>query len=86
VPPEHRLIVVDHERQEILGVEDAGDVVERVAEHGEARVLGAAHAIHHLAPRRAELDAHDVDAWDHDVAHGRVREREDAVKERLLVA
>ena len=36
LPAVHRLVVVDHEGQQVLGVQDAGDVVERLLEHREA--------------------------------------------------
>ena len=86
LPAVHRLVVVDDEGQQILGVQDARDVVERLLEHGEARVLGAAHAIHHLAPARRQLDPDDVHARHHHLAHHRIGEREHAVQQRLLIA
>ena len=83
-PSVSRLLVRDGGGQQILRVEDAGDLVERVVEHREPRVLGAAHAVEHVRPRRRALDADDVDARHHDLVHRRVAEREDAVEDRLL--
>ena len=47
-----RLFVGDDDGQQILRVENADDVVERVVEHRKARVLGAADAVEDLGPRR----------------------------------
>ena len=61
-------------------------MIERVIVHGKARVLRAAHAIHHFGPRRGALDADDVDARHHHFLHLGVAEREDAAQDRALLA
>ena len=78
-PSVRRLLVGDDRRQHVLRVQDADDVVERLAKHGQPRVLRAANAVEHLGPRRVGVDADDVHARHHDLLHLRFAEREHAV-------
>ena len=84
LPPARGLLAVDHRRQDVLGEEDAGDRVERVVVHREARVLRAPHAVHDLRPRRVVLDADDVHARHHHLLHLGLGERGVAAEDVAL--
>ncbi len=85
VPAAHRLVVGDDDGQQVLRVQNAGDVVERVVDTREsARARSCARG---RAPRDhgvVAVDADDVHARHHDLVHRRVAEREHAVQNRLL--
>jgi hypothetical protein len=76
-----RDVVGQDGRKEVLGEEDADHVVDRLAVHGDARVLRAAHAVHHLRPRRLPVEPHHVDARDHEFVHFGLAQAKDAVEE-----
>ena len=52
-------------RQEVLGVEDADDVVEALLEDRKARVAGGDDHLEHLVERVVDVHGTDADARDH---------------------
>src|SRR5689334_13709896 len=85
-PATPRFLLGDDGAEQIFRVEDADHIVERFVIDGEAGMLGAAHAIEHLGPRRRRGDADDVDTWDHDLADLGVAQRKHAVQQLRLRA
>ena len=86
--------VVAHERRvrghhdqarEVAEVHHPHDVVDALAEHGQARAPAVDREVEGLADRRGRVDADDVDARDHHLAHDGVAELDDRVNEVALV-
>ncbi len=74
----------DHERQEILGVEDPHDLIDRLAEHRQAGVALLRDRVDDVLRRGILGDGDDVDARNHDVARGGLFQAQDVVDHLAL--
>ena len=66
--------------QQVLGHQDADDVVALLLEHRKARVAGADDDVEHLVVRRVDVEQVHVAARDHHVAGGHVGHPDDALE------
>ena len=67
-----RAIVGDHAAQQVLGQQDAEDLVLVLAVHRETRMAGFDHALHQFQQRGLGGQGHHLRARDHHVADGEV--------------
>ncbi len=72
-------------RQQVLGVQDADDVVEALLEHRQPGVAGGDDHVEHLVDRVVDVDGADADAGHHHLVDALVPELDDPVDHLLLV-
>ncbi len=73
-----RTVVGDHAAQQVLGQQDAEDVVLVLAMHREARMAGFDHLLHQVEKARFGRQRHHLRARDHHVADGEFGHRQRA--------
>jgi hypothetical protein len=80
-----KTLAVPPERQQILDVDEADHVVERVAVDEQAGVAGVAHGRHDLVEPGADLDRANICSRDHDVVDPQLPEAQGIEQELTLV-
>ena len=71
-------VVGDHPAQQVLGQQDAEDLVLVLAVHREARMAGLDHVLHQVEELRVRRQRHHLRARHHHVGHGHVGDRDRA--------
>ena len=71
--------------QQVLGVQDADDVLGLVAPQRDARELGLEHCVDDLFGRIVGVDRHHLGAMDHDIGHRQVAQIEQAAHHVAVV-
>jgi len=79
------LAAVGHRAQQVLGVDDAGDVVDVFLVDGHAAVPALVHEARDLLDGGVDIGGGDVDTGDHDLAGGLVLEGDDAADHALFL-
>ena len=83
--PDVELIALGEDRQQVLGVEDADDVVDRLLVDRDARVAVADDHVDDLLERRILGERRDVDARDHHLVDALLAQLEHRADHLLLL-
>ena len=83
--PLEGIVAVTDVGQQVLGIQDALNVVRSLLIDRHARITRVDHLAHDLVERVFLVNVHHVNAGTHDIAHRLVTERENALEQFLLV-
>ena len=83
--PLESLVSIAYVRQQVLGIEDALDVIGSFLIDRHARIACVNDLAHHLVEVFILVDIHHIDTRSHDITHRLISEREYAFKQFLVV-